>query len=136
VPQLVLQDALVEVETPDREGGRVREAREQPFKEVPRLAVLLDKAEDLVYFVGNDVSIIVLMVFCALLLLPLRLWNVLFVLLLDFFDSGPQLFYLLFFISQRNLNARRRGVLQEETRLWIVSERPGRMIYSRRVLDV
>lgn len=79
--ELVLEQSLVKIESFDRVGRRVWKLQEQSFDYMPGLAVLLNEAEDLVDLVGNDVSVLVLVVLHVPLFLTARPRKVVHVLL-------------------------------------------------------
>jgi hypothetical protein len=102
VSELVLEQALVEVVTLDAEFRWMGEFLEEFFYDWARLALLLKKAEDLINLVGDDISILVFLVFVGSPSLSLGLRVVFPVLInLYFFILSSLLSNILFFIANR-----------------------------------
>jgi hypothetical protein len=72
VPQPILQQCLVKIESLDGVCLGVRVLRKQFKHQRTRLVLLLDKTKDLVNLVRNDVSVLVYLVFRCLLAVPIR----------------------------------------------------------------
>jgi hypothetical protein len=60
--QLVLEQTLVEVVPLGCEFSRMRKFIEHLLKERSRFVPLLEEAKDLVDFIGNDISILILLI--------------------------------------------------------------------------
>ena len=117
VPQLVLQQTLIEIESFGSVLLWMGVFVEESLQDGSRLVFFLDEAENLVNFVGNDVPVLIFLVFKASLLLSLHSWQVFLVLnthLLAFHASPSPLTV--------HLNWRKHLFLDQRTRFSLVGK--------------